>query len=143
MCVRSFVPPILSHLKAHVWPSSNHQITFPGARVAFRDVHYLSWFARFKRDHSLLNLANQIDMMRLSGNIGSILDMFHEQLPLPVPCSCSPGVSTRHGLYLHPAPVFANWGWGQRFIVVFLQLQLMLLLSSSVTRRNRIQSLRG
>jgi hypothetical protein len=25
-------------------------------------------------------------MMRLSGNIGSILDMFHEQLPLPVPC---------------------------------------------------------
>ena len=25
-------------------------------------------------------------MMRLSGNIGSKLDMFHEQLPLPVPC---------------------------------------------------------
>ena len=25
-------------------------------------------------------------MMRLSGNIGSNLDMFHEQLPLPVPC---------------------------------------------------------
>ena len=24
--------------------------------------------------------------MRLSGNIGSISDMFHEQLPLPVPC---------------------------------------------------------
>ena len=31
-------------------------------------------------------LANHIDMMRLSGNIGSKLDMFHEQLPLPVPC---------------------------------------------------------
>ncbi len=25
-------------------------------------------------------------MMRLSGDIGSKLDMFHEQLPLPVPC---------------------------------------------------------
>jgi len=40
-CVRSFVPPILSHLKAHVWPSSNHQITFPGARAVFRDNCYL------------------------------------------------------------------------------------------------------
>jgi len=82
-------------------------------------------------------------MMRLSGNIGSNLDMFHEQLPLPVPCSCFSGVSTRHGLYLHPALVFANWGWGQRFIVVFLRLQSALLLSSSITRRNGIQSLRG
>ena len=27
-----------------------------------------------------------IDLMRLSGNIDSNLDMFHEQLPLPVPC---------------------------------------------------------
>ena len=25
-------------------------------------------------------------MMRLSSDIGSKLDMFHEQLPLPVPC---------------------------------------------------------
>jgi len=41
-CVRSFVPPILSHLKAHVWPSSNHQITFPGTRVPFRDEYYFS-----------------------------------------------------------------------------------------------------
>ena len=31
-------------------------------------------------------LANHIDMMRLSGDIDSKLDMFHEQLPLPVPC---------------------------------------------------------
>ena len=49
-----------------------------------------------------------IDMMRLSGDIGSISDMFHEQLPLPVPCSCSPSVSTRHGLYLHPSCEGAN-----------------------------------
>ena len=73
--MRSFVPPILSHLKAHVWPSSNHRITFPGTRVIFRDSHYTPTI-----------LANRIDMIRLSGNIGSNLDMFHEQLPLPVPC---------------------------------------------------------
>ena len=41
-CVRSFVPPILSHLKAHVWPSSNHQMTFPGTRVPFRDEYFFS-----------------------------------------------------------------------------------------------------
>ena len=64
----------------------HHRVTLSDFRVPFRDVYELSWFARFKRDHSLLNLANQIDMMRLSGNIGSKLDMFHEQLPLPVPC---------------------------------------------------------
>ncbi|MFM2330721.1 MAG: hypothetical protein RLZZ26_228 [Candidatus Parcubacteria bacterium] len=69
-----------------MWPSSNHRITFPGTRVVFRDIHYLSWFARFKRDHSLLNLANQIDLLCLSGDSDSNLDMFHEQLPLPVPC---------------------------------------------------------
>ena len=35
---------------------------------------------------SLIILANDIDMIFLSGKIGSNLDMFHEQLPLPVPC---------------------------------------------------------
>ena len=35
---------------------------------------------------SLVILANYIDMLRLSGNSDSNLDMFHEQLPLPVPC---------------------------------------------------------
>ncbi len=87
MCVRSFVPPILSHLKAHVWPSSNHRITFPPSalahpqdRPAFNECVFT--------DTALFPaiLANCIDLMRLSGNIGSILDMFHEQLPLPVPC---------------------------------------------------------
>ena len=40
------------------------------------------------RDSALFptTLTNRIDLMRLSGNIGSKLDMFHEQLPLPVPC---------------------------------------------------------
>ncbi len=58
-----------------MWLSSNHRITFPGTRVMVRDIHYTPTI-----------LANRIDMMRLSGNIGSNLDMFHEQLPLPVPC---------------------------------------------------------
>ena len=31
-------------------------------------------------------LANHIDMLCLSGDSDSKLDMFHEQLPLPVPC---------------------------------------------------------
>jgi hypothetical protein len=31
-------------------------------------------------------LANHIDMLCLSGDSDSNLDMFHEQLPLPVPC---------------------------------------------------------
>ena len=31
-------------------------------------------------------LANHIDLVCLSGNTDSKLDMFHEQLPLPVPC---------------------------------------------------------
>ena len=31
------------------------------------------------------------------------LELFHDQLPLAVPCSCAPYVSIRHGLYLHPA----------------------------------------
>ena len=35
---------------------------------------------------SLIHLAMNIDMLRLSGNSDSNLDMFHEQLPLPVPC---------------------------------------------------------
>src|SRR3989338_1123064 len=80
--VRCFVPPILSHLKAHVWPSSNHRITFPGARVPFRDEYYLSppQLRRCGRDRHDIPF----------GKIGSILDMFHEQLPLPVPCSVFP-----------------------------------------------------
>jgi hypothetical protein len=31
-------------------------------------------------------LADHIDMVCLSGDTDSKLDMFHEQLPLPVPC---------------------------------------------------------
>ena len=66
------------HLKAHVWPSSNHRVTLSGFRVPFRDEYYLS--------PALSEERAGIDMMRLSGDIGSKLDMFHEQLPLPVPC---------------------------------------------------------
>ena len=77
--MHSFVPPILSHLKAHVWPSSNHPITFPGARVPFRDEYYLSpYFALASYEGYRHDLPFE--------KIGSISDMFHEQLPLPVPC---------------------------------------------------------
>ncbi len=73
--MRSFVPPILSHLKAHVWPSSDRRVTLSGFRVLFRDKHNLSTFPK---------KSDRLDIP--FGNIGSKLDMFHEQLPLPVPC---------------------------------------------------------
>jgi hypothetical protein len=48
-----------------------HRVTLSDFRVPFRDEYHFSWFARFKRDHSLLNLANQIDMLCLSSNSDS------------------------------------------------------------------------
>ena len=49
----------------------HHRVTLSGFRAVFWDNCHLPWFARFKRDHSLLNLANQIDMLCLSGNSDS------------------------------------------------------------------------
>ncbi len=63
-----------SHLKAHVWLSNDHRVTLSDFRVLFGDKHNLS------------RSCDHIDMISLSKNIGSKLDMFHEQLPLPVPC---------------------------------------------------------
>ena len=52
-----------------------HRVTLSDFRVLFRDKYYFS-----------SDVTSEIDMMCLSGNIDSKLDMFHEQLPLPVPC---------------------------------------------------------
>ena len=55
--------------------SSDHRGTLSGIRVPFGDEYYILRFPK-----------KTIDMMFLSGDIDSISDMFHEQLPLPVPC---------------------------------------------------------
>ena len=70
-----FVPPIL--------------LPFESSRVAFkRPSGYVIRLPStvLRRVLSLFLRKKKIDMMRLSGYIGSKLDMFHEQLPLPVPC---------------------------------------------------------
>ena len=42
VCEKPFVPPIPSRLRAHVGLSSDHPITFPGARVPVRDEYHFS-----------------------------------------------------------------------------------------------------
>src|SRR3989344_7117769 len=73
----AFVPPIPSRLRAPVGLSSDHPITFPGARAGFRDNCHLP---RVVPKHF-----TRIDMLFLS-RTAFHSDMFHEQLPLPVPC---------------------------------------------------------
>ena len=68
----SFVPPIRD-LRASIERSKLAPVTLTGLRVAFRDVHYFPTLSSNRRDMPF-------------GRYRFRLDMFHEQLPLPVPC---------------------------------------------------------
>lgn len=93
-CARCFVPPILFRSRAHMWLSNDTGLRYPASE------YRLETSTIFSPALSLRKGGNRHDTP--FGNIDSISDMFHEQVPLPVPCSVSPRIAARHGLYHHP-----------------------------------------
>ncbi len=75
VCVRSFVPPIPA-LGASIERSERRTgIRYPASEYRL-ETSTISLFSEENNRHDIP-----------FENIGSISDMFHEQLPLPVPCS--------------------------------------------------------
>ena len=78
-CVRSVVPPIPAFGASIERSDSRTGIRYPASewRLGTTTISHTT---------SLLRATKCIDMIFLSGKSVPFLDMFHEQLPLPVPC---------------------------------------------------------